>query len=727
MKFHPLILAAVVAAFNIPPAVQATPELIAIGTINLTADLSGLTGTLENGVAANTFGGLGSGLTWAGGNTFIAVPDRGPNATSWNSGLDDTTSYIPRFQTLNLSLSAVPSGNLSYTVTPTLAGTTLFSSATQLSYAAAGPANNNIAGAPVQNTASQYYFSGRSDNFAAGSNSTTASNGRLDPEGVRVSPDGRSLFVSDEYGPYVYQFDRATGLRIRTFTLPANLAVANPGPTTNSETAANTIGRVANKGMEGLAITPDGARLVGIMQAPLLQDSSGNIRIVVIDILTGEVKEYAYKLTTGSGVSEILALNSHEFLVDERDGKGLGDGTAAVQKRLYRIDLDQVIGTHEVDAKSGDLSADAFGGSTPALVKTEFLNLVSALGAKGITAANVPSKIEGLAFGSDVLIGGVTNHTLYVANDNDFVPGVAGPSNVYVFSFTDADLSGTVFQNQSIAAVPEPGSFALCAMGVGAFLGSFRLRTTRRAGGASIVHYASSRLLRLAMLLFTAGAVTLGTAHAGLFISEVMSSEGAGQTYAADWFEFTNGTPVTLSLFGWKVDDDSNSFSLAAPLAGVSSLAPGQSVVFVEGTSTTAPNFVNSWFGGSAPAGFLIGSYTGSGIGFGANGDQINLFDNSGTRVANVLFGTATAGRSFDNAAGLNGTIATLSSVGTNGAFAAPAPSTEIGSPGAIPEPAAAASLLAGLGTLLLLRVRLRHRIHDPALRPERQRAPVQD
>jgi hypothetical protein len=194
-----------------------------------------------------------------------------------------------------------------------------------------------------------------------------------------------------------------------------------------------------------------------------------------------------------------------------------------------------------------------------------------------------------------------------------------------------------------------------------------------------------------------------------------MSSEGAGQTYTADWFEFTKDTPVTLSLTGWKVDDDSNSFSLAAPLAGVGGIGPGQSADFVEGTSTTAANFVNSRLGGSAPAGFLIGSYTGSGVGVGANRDQVNLFDSTGTRIANVVFGAATAGRSFDNAAGVNGTIATLSSVGWNGTFAAAAPSTEIGSPGAIPEPGAAASLLAGFGTLLLLRPRRREGMHGPA------------
>ena len=60
-------------------------ELIARASIGgRSSDLSGQTGLLENGVADNLLGGLGSGLAWAGGNIFIALPDRGPNATAWN-------------------------------------------------------------------------------------------------------------------------------------------------------------------------------------------------------------------------------------------------------------------------------------------------------------------------------------------------------------------------------------------------------------------------------------------------------------------------------------------------------------------------------------------------------------------------------------------------------------------------------------------------------------------
>ena len=451
----PLLLASIFATV----AAQAAPTLIAIGTLGGTSDLSGLAGNLENGLATNILGGMGSGLAWAGGNTFIATPDRGPNATAYNAGVDDTTSYIARYQTLTLNLTATPNAGLPYTLTPTLTGTTLLSSATPLTYGS-GTAFGLPNGAPAQNTALSNYFTGRSDNFDATKTSTNPNNARLDPEGVRVSRDGKSVFISDEYGPYVYQFDRATGQRIKAFAMPANLAIANLSAKGDAEIAGNTTGRVTNKGMEGLAITPDGTMLVGIMQAPLEQDKNKVVRIVTIDIATGLVREYAYQLTTGSGVSEIVAINNHQFLVDERDGKGLGDGTLAGVKQLFRIDL---TGATEVTSLTG-LPADQLALKAAAVPKTLVLDIVNLLTANGITADQIPAKIEGLAFGNDLVIGGITQHTLFIANDNDFVPGLAGGNKFYAFALSDADL-GATFQQQQI---PEPQSLALMLLGLGA-------------------------------------------------------------------------------------------------------------------------------------------------------------------------------------------------------------------------------------------------------------------
>jgi hypothetical protein len=440
----------VVALCGLKPALAA-PVLLATGTLDGSGgDLSAATaGALENGTAGNLLGGIGSGLAWAGGTTFIATPDRGPNATNWNAALDNTTSYLSRFQTLQLGLVKNGTG---WTLTPTLSATTLMYSPTPLAYAAGA--------APALNDASHYYFSGRSDNFDPSQPSTNPNNARLDPEGVRVSKDGKSIFVSDEYGPYVYQIDRATGQRIRSYALPANLAVTHLSAQGDAEISGNTVGRVANKGMEGLAITPDGKTLVGIMQAPLEQDAAKNLRIVTIDIATGTTHEYAYMLTSGSGVSEIVALNDHQFLVDERDGKGLGDGTKASVKQIFKIDLN---GAQDVGALSGDLSAKA-------VAKSLVLDVVAVLGANGIVPAQIPAKIEGLAFGADVVDNGVLMHTLYIANDNDFVRATAGDNRFYVFGLSDADLSkvGATYSAQQFAAdVPEPASIALVLGGLG--------------------------------------------------------------------------------------------------------------------------------------------------------------------------------------------------------------------------------------------------------------------
>ncbi len=433
----------------IASAVHAEPTLIAIGSISGTYEdfATETSAPLENGVPGNRLGGLGSGIAYAGGNIFLALPDRGPNAKPYNSAVDDTTSYIARFQTLHMSLApSDPGSALPFTLTPMLLDTTLLSSKTALVYGS-GTNFGLGSGAPALNAVDKtHYFTGRSDNFDPTRLSTDPRNGRLDPEGIRVSSDGGSVFISDEYGPYVYEFKRTTGRRVRAFALPDNLAVSNSRPTEDAEIGDNTSGRLSNKGMEGLALTPNGKTLVGVMQAPLIQDGGKIIRIVTIDIATGATKQYAYALTTGSGVSEILAINDHEFLLDERDGKGQGDGSAAVVKQIFKIDL---TGATDVSAISGAANL-----APHAVAKTLFLDVVQALTASGLSAIHIPAKLEGIAFGQEVTVNGGVKHTLYVASDNDFLSAVEdkdgvvvdNPNRFFVFAFGDADLPGYVAQ-----------------------------------------------------------------------------------------------------------------------------------------------------------------------------------------------------------------------------------------------------------------------------------------
>jgi hypothetical protein len=445
-------------------SVHASVDLIATGALSgQSTDLSADTAApLENRAPGNLLGGFGSGIAYAGCNTFLAIPDRGPNAVSYNAGVSDTTSYINRFQTIVMDLEpSAPGAALPFELTPMLAETTLLRTAQPLVYGS-GVDFGLAGGEPALNSANHtHYFTGRSDNFDPSRLSTNPLDARFDPESIRVTRDGAKVFISDEYGPYIYRFNRRTGQRTDVITVPDSFAVANLSANGDDEISVNGSGRVANKGMEGLAISPDGTVLYGAMQSPLVQDGGTNApyaRILRIALDTGEMSQYAYALTnigtTSSPkyptISEVLAINDHELLVDERDGKGLGDGSVAAFKKLFRIDL---TGAQDVSELTG---ADAL--APHAMAKVQFLDIVTTLNAHGISSSDIPAKLEGLAFGPDVEVGGVSKHTLFVANDNDFVGhlvdsrhpnGIDNPNQFFVFAIDAADLP--TFEPQALA------------------------------------------------------------------------------------------------------------------------------------------------------------------------------------------------------------------------------------------------------------------------------------
>jgi uncharacterized protein YjiK len=179
-------------------------------------------------------------------------------------------------------------------------------------------------------------------------------------------------------------------------------------------------------------------------------------------------------------------------------------------------------------------------------------------------------------------------------------------------------------------------------------------------------------------------------AHPSLVISEVAPWSSGSSPVAADWFEVTNVGDTAVNIAGWKMDDNSNSFGSAVALNGITSIAPGESVIFLETNDLAGKTaaFLSNWFGANPPAGLQIGNYTGGSVGLGTGGDAVNLFDPTGLLQASITFGASPAAapfRTFNNAAGLNNTtVSELSAVGVNGAFAAANSASEIGSPGTV-------------------------------------------
>jgi len=232
--------------------------------------------------------------------------------------------------------------------------------------------------------------------------------------------------------------------------------------------------------------------------------------------------------------------------------------------------------------------------------------------------------------------------------------------------------------------------------------------------------------MKKAVLAAALALACAATTRAGIVITEVdptgsSAVSGTGGTsngYTADWFELTNTGASAVDITGWKMDDNSHAFANAVGLRGVTSIAAGQSVVFVEGLAdgstdaTIQANFKTAWFGANVPANFTIGGYGGTSVGLSATADEVNIYDSLGNRVTGVGFPASTLGVSFDNSAGVGGTtdplplISTTSVAGTNGAFTAP--TGEVGSPGvaATPEPGTLALLgLGSIGVLIRRRV----------------------
>lgn len=157
----------------------------------------------------------------------------------------------------------------------------------------------------------------------------------LDSEGLVAMKDG-TFWVSDEYGPHIVHYSN-TGVQLERIS-PVGI---NTG---NRKLPAVFAKRWANRGMEGLAVTPDEKTLVGIMQSRLYNPSNAGAinknltRIVTFDIATGKTKQYIYKQEIDNNSnSEITALSATQFLVIERDGNFSGDG--AVMKHIYKIDI----------------------------------------------------------------------------------------------------------------------------------------------------------------------------------------------------------------------------------------------------------------------------------------------------------------------------------------------------------------------------------------------------
>jgi hypothetical protein len=274
-------------------------------------------------------------------------------------------------------------------------------------------------------------------------NDNPATLGRsFDPEGLAVGRNGH-FYVADEYGPSLYEFDR-NGRFVRAFEIPANLRPQQADDQPNYTDGRPTIvhGRQDNRGFEGLTFNASRTRLYAVLQDPLVDEGENNdgrrsrwVRIVEFDPISGaSTAQYAYPLESiatlnaidpitdddfsatnqgrSIGLSAITAVSDSEFIVLERDNRGIGveETPTPLHKRLYRIDI----------SGASDISAISLAGSNELpqdvvpVVKAPEADLLAALRS---VDSDIPEKLEGVAIGPRLADG---SRAALIGSDNDY-------------------------------------------------------------------------------------------------------------------------------------------------------------------------------------------------------------------------------------------------------------------------------------------------------------------
>lgn len=256
----------------------------------------------------------------------------------------------------------------------------------------------------------------------------------FDSEGLVVMKDG-TFWVSDEYGPHIVHFDAngkelerinafSTGEGASTFKVNGKL-ITLPAEFKN---------RRANRGMEGLTVTPDQKYLVGIMQSALYNPNKDTkkstlTRLVRIELATGNIEQFIYRQennTTDSN-SGIVAIDKDNYYVIERDGE-MPATNALASKKVYKINLSNATNleaiTNNADTLQDDKLGLTMGGKTlEQITLTEAgWSMLESKGIRPLTKSLYLDAVMRLNYPHDKLEGLLLfpNGALGLINDDDF-------------------------------------------------------------------------------------------------------------------------------------------------------------------------------------------------------------------------------------------------------------------------------------------------------------------
>jgi len=370
--------------------------------------------------------------------TLLMQPDRGYNVSN-------TTNYTPRYNRLSLNFSPAGSSAQQNQLSITVADTVRYMEAGGTPMTSLDPTNSGSGTRPGFPALPQAY------------------NGRLslDAEGLVVARDG-TIYVSDEYGPYIFHFSQ-DGVLLSAVRPPEALIPTRNGAESYSSNTVGagqpapspadpSTGRQNNQGLEGLALSPDGSVLYALLQSAARQDGGTggssttrhNTRLLAYDISGAQPvlkAEYVLQLPSFlqsgklriAAQSDMVSLSNTQFMVLARDGNGHGTATPSSLYRkvlVYDISGATNIAGSKYDradtpvAPAGVLAKDIVPAQSVEFVD---LNDGSELAKFGLHNGpvddmnNLSEKWEGMTLVPALDPAAPEDYFLLIGNDNDFM------------------------------------------------------------------------------------------------------------------------------------------------------------------------------------------------------------------------------------------------------------------------------------------------------------------
>ncbi len=158
----------------------------------------------------------------------------------------------------------------------------------------------------------------------------------LDPESIQQVSDG-SFWVGDEFGPYLLHFHPNGTLLAPPIPLEDP---SGPGRLQAAESSGSQPARVRpSGGFEGLALTPDGGRLLALLEKPLTGEAEDELWLFEFHVgreeYTGTYWRYPLE-PEGTAIGDFQMVTDTRGYVLERDSK---EGPDAQFKALFEIRL----------------------------------------------------------------------------------------------------------------------------------------------------------------------------------------------------------------------------------------------------------------------------------------------------------------------------------------------------------------------------------------------------